>query len=333
MRPKVLVVFKMKSKPLEMLKKHCDVDVLLYPSKEELQGIIDKYDALVVSPLNKVEGETIERASNLKVISTHSAGYDHIDVEAATRKGVYVTKVSGILSEAVAEFAVGLIIALLRKIAYSDRFIREGKWDSHRTVWGWYNKIDTVYGKKVGILGMGAIGKAIARRVKALGTEVFYWSRTRKDDIEKEVNAKWLPIDDVLKQSDIVVLALPATPETHHIINEERLKLLEGKYLVNIGRGSLVDEKALIKALKGGRLRGFATDVYEREPLQESELFEMEWETVLTPHHAGLATEAMEDMGIQAVRNLLMLLRGEIPEGLINRDVLKIRPIEELKLL
>lgn len=333
MRPKVLVVFKMKSKPLEMLKKHYDVDVLLYPSKEELQGIIDKYDALLVSPLNKVDGETIERASNLKVISTHSAGYDHIDVEAATRKGVYVTKVSGILSEAVAEFAVGLIIALLRKIAYSDRFIREGKWDSHRTVWGWYNKIDTVYGKKVGILGMGAIGKAIARRVKALGTEVFYWSRTRKDDIEKEVNAKWLPIDDVLKQSDIVVLALPATPETHHIINEERLKLLEGKYLINIGRGSLVDEKALIKALKGGRLRGFATDVYEREPLQESELFEMEWETVLTPHHAGLAMEAMEDMGIQAVRNLLMLLRGEIPEGLINRDVLKIRPIEELKLL
>jgi D-3-phosphoglycerate dehydrogenase len=333
MRPKILVVFKIKSKPLEMLKKHCDVDVSLYPSKEELLSIIDRYDALIVSPLNKVDGEIIERASNLKVISTHSAGYDHIDIEAATKKGIYVTKVSGVLSEAVAEFAVGLMIALLRKIAYSDKFIRKGKWDSHRTVWGWYNKIETVYGKKVGILGMGAIGKAIARRVKALGTEVFYWSRTRKEDIEKEVNAKWLPIDDVLKQSDIVVLALPATPETYHIINEERLKLLEGKYLINIGRGSLVDEKALIKALKGGKLKGFATDVYEREPLQESELFEMEWKTVLTPHHAGLAIEAMEDMGVQAVKNLLMLLRGEIPEGLVNRDVLKIRPIEELKML
>ncbi|MDK2984201.1 MAG: glyoxylate reductase [Thermococcaceae archaeon] len=136
-----------------------------------------------------------------------------------------------------------------------------------------------------------------------------------------------------MKQSDIVILALPSTPETYHIINEERLKLLEGKYLVNIGRGSLVDEKALIKALKEGKLKGYATDVYEKEPLQESELFEMEWETVLTPHHAGLAREAMIDMGFQAVNNLLSIFKGEVPENLVNREVLKVRPIEEVKLL
>jgi len=289
MRPKVLVLFNMKSEPLELLKQYCDVDILVYPEREKVLEIIGEYDGLIVSPLNKVGKEIIEKGEKLKVISTQSAGYDHIDVEAATKRGIYVTKVSGVLSEAVAEFTVGLTIALLRKIAYSDKFIRRGLWDSQKTVWGWYNNIETVYGKKVGILGMGSIGKAIARRMKALGTEIYYWSRSRKEDIEKEVNAKWLPLEDVLKQSDIVILALPSTPETYHIINEERLKLLEGKYLVNIGRGSLVDEKALIKALKEGKLKGYATDVYEKEPLQESELFEMEWETVLTPHHAILS--------------------------------------------
>uniref|UniRef100_UPI002613C4B8 NAD(P)-dependent oxidoreductase n=1 Tax=Thermococcus sp. TaxID=35749 RepID=UPI002613C4B8 len=284
MRPRVAVLFKMKSKPLEELKKYADVDVVLYPSVDELKEMIGKYDGLIVSPLNPVPGEVIEKAERLKVISCHSAGYDHVDVKKATERGIYVTKVSGWLSEAVAEFAVGLTIALLRKIAYADKFIRSGKWDSHKTVWSGFKEIETVYGKKVGILGMGAIGKAIAKRMKAIGTEILYWSRSRKHDIEREVGAVYMPLDDVLRESDIIILALPATPETYHVINEERLKLLEGKYLVNIGRGTLVDENAVTKAIEEGKLKGYATDVFEKEPVQEHELFEYEWETVLTPH-------------------------------------------------
>ena len=333
MRPRVLVTFKMKSKPLEELKRYTDVDIVLYPNVEKLKEIIKDYDGLIVSPLTPVPGEVIERAERLKVISCHSAGYDHVDVKKATERGIYVTKVSGWLSEAVAEFAVGLTIALLRKIAYADKFIRSGKWDSHRTVWSSFKEIETVYGKRVGILGMGAIGKAIARRMRAMGTEILYWSRSRKEDIEKEVGAVYRPLDEVLRESDIVILALPATPETYHIINEKRAKLLEGKYLVNIGRGTLVDERAIVRALEEGRLKGYATDVFEREPVQEHELFEYEWETVLTPHYAGLSKEAMEDMGFQAVRNLLAVLRGEVPEDLVNPEVLKIRPPEKVKML
>ncbi|ASJ04485.1 2-hydroxyacid dehydrogenase [Thermococcus barossii] len=333
MRPRVAVLFKMKSKPVEELKKYADVEFILYPSVEELKERIGEFDGVIVSPLNTLPGDVIKRAGRLKVISCHSAGYDHVDVEAATRKGIYVTKVAGVLSEAVAEFAVGLTIALLRKIAYADRFIRSGKWDSHRTVWGGFKEIETLYGKRVGILGMGAIGKAIARRMKAMGTEIFYWSRSRKPDIEEEVGARYLPLDDVLRESEVVILALPATRETYHIINEERLELLEGKYLVNIGRGTLVDENAIMKALKEGKLKGYATDVFENEPVQEHELFKHEWETVLTPHYAGLSKEAMEDMGFQAVRNLLAVLRGEVPETLVNREVLKIRPPEKVKML
>ena len=333
MRPRVLVTFKMKSKPLEELRKYAHVDVILYPSTEELKEIIGEYDGLIVSPLNPVPGEVIEKAERLKVISCHSAGYDHVDVKKATERGIYVTKVSGWLSEAVAEFAVGLTIALLRKIAYADRFIRSGKWDSHKTVWSGFKEIETVYGKKVGILGMGSIGKAIARRMKAMGTQILYWSRSRKEDIEKEVGAVYMPLDDVLRESDIVILALPATRETYHIINGERIRLLEGKYLVNIGRGTLVDEKAVVKALEEDRLKGYASDVFEKEPVQDHELFEYDWETVLTPHYAGLSKEAMEDMGFQAVKNLLAVLRGEVPDTLVNREVLKIRPPEEVKML
>ncbi|WP_297487139.1 2-hydroxyacid dehydrogenase [Thermococcus sp.] len=333
MRPKVAVLFKMKSKPTEELMKYADVEFILYPSAEELKERIGEFDGVILSPLNPFPREVIERAERLKVISCHSAGYDHVDVKAATEKGVYVTKVSGWLSEAVAEFAVGLTIALLRKIAYTDRFVRSGKWDSHKAVWSGFKDIETVYGKKVGILGMGAIGKAIARRMKAMGTQILYWSRSRKGEVEKEVGAVYRSLEDVLRESDIVILALPATPETYHVINEERIRLLEGKYLVNIGRGTLVDEKAIVKAIGEGKLKGYASDVFEKEPVQEHELFRYEWETVLTPHYAGLSKEAMEDMGFQAVKNLLAVLRGEIPKDLVNREVLKIRPPEQVKML
>ncbi|WP_048148126.1 2-hydroxyacid dehydrogenase [Palaeococcus ferrophilus] len=333
MRPKVAVLFKMKSKPVEELEKYADVEFILYPSVDELKERIGEFDGVIVSPLNRIPREVIERAEKLRVVSCHSAGYDHVDVEAATERGIYVTKVSGVLSEAVAEFAVGLTIALLRKIAYTDRLTRSGKWESHAMIWSEFKEIETVYGKKVGILGMGAIGKAIARRMKAMGTEILYWSRSRKEDIENEVGAVYRPLEDVLRESDIVILALPSTPETYHIINEERLKLLEGGYLVNIGRGTLVDEEAVVRAIEEGRLKGYATDVFEKEPVQEHELFKYKWETVLTPHHAGLSREAMEDMGFQAVKNLLTVLRGEIPGDLVNREVVKVRPPEKVKML
>ena len=333
MRPRAAVLFKMKSKPTEELKKYADVEFILYPSVDELKERIGEFDGLILSPLNRLPREVIERAEKLKVISCHSAGYDHVDVEAATERGIYVTKVSGVLSEAVAEFAVGLTIALLRKIAYTDRLTRSGKWESHAMIWSDFKEIETVYGKKVGILGMGAIGKAIARRMKAMGTQILYWSRSRKDNIEKEVGAVYRPLEDVLRESNIVILALPATPETYHVINGDRVKLLGGKYLINIGRGTLVDEKAVVKAIEEGRLKGYATDVFEKEPVQEHELFKYEWETVLTPHHAGLSREAMEDMGFQAVKNLLAVLRGEIPKDLVNREVVKVRPPEEVKML
>ncbi|AFK22166.1 2-hydroxyacid dehydrogenase [Pyrococcus sp. ST04] len=323
----------MKSKPLEELKKFADVEVILYPSEEELASKIGEFDGVIVSPLNKITKKVLENAKKLKVISCHSAGYDNVDVEEATKRGIYVTKVSGVLSEAVAEFTIGLLINLMRKIHYADKFIREGKWESHRTVWSGFKEIETLYGKKVGIIGMGAIGKAIAKRLLPFGVKLYYWSRHRKEDIERATGAKFMDIDDLIENSDVVILALPLTKETYHIINEERVRRLEGKYLVNIGRGALVDEKALTKALKEGKIKGYATDVFEEEPIKEHELFQLEWETVLTPHYAGLAKEALEDMGFRAVENLLKVFRGEIPEDLVNKEVLKVRPIDEVKML
>ncbi|CAB50433.1 NAD(P)-dependent oxidoreductase [Pyrococcus abyssi] len=333
MKPRIGVLFKMKSKPLEELKKYTDVVLKPYPSEEELKEIIPELDGIIIAPVTRITKDILERAERLKVISCQSAGYDHVDVEEATKRGIYVTKVSGLLSEAVAEFALGLLISLMRKIHYADSFIREGKWESHTFVWREFKEVETLYGKEVGIVGMGAIGKAIARRLKPFGCEIYYWSRHRKEDIEREVNAKYLDLDELLEEVDIVILALPLTKETYHIINEERVKKLEGKYLVNIGRGALIDEKALVKAIKEGKLKGFATDVFEEEPVKEHELFRFKWETVLTPHYAGLGKDVLEDMGFRAVENLLKVLRGEIPEDLVNKEVLKVRPIDEVKML
>ncbi|NPA47695.1 MAG: NAD(P)-binding domain-containing protein [Thermococci archaeon] len=332
-KPRVLVLFKIKSRALKELKKYAEVDVLPYPDEELLISRIGSYDAVLVSPLNRMTREVIESGRRLKVISCHSAGYDNVDIDAATERGIYVTKVSGWLSEAVAEFAVGLTVDLLRKIVYTDRFVREGNWKSHREVWSRFKSVETLYGKKVGILGMGAIGKAIARRMKAMGTELFYWSRSRKPDIEEETGAEYLPVEEVIKRSDIVILALPATKDTHHIINGERLRHMRGKYLVNIGRGSLVDEAAVTEALKEGILKGYATDVFEDEPVQEHELFDLSWETVLTPHYAGLSIETLEDMGMRAVENLISILRGEYIDDIVNKEVMKIRPLKEVKML
>lgn len=232
-----------------------------------------------------------------------------------------------------AEFAVGLLINLMRKIHYADKLIRRGEWESHVKIWTGFKGIESLYGKKVGILGMGAIGKAIARRLIPFGVELYYWSRHRKVDVESELHATYMDIDELLEKSDIVILALPLTKDTYHIINEERVKKLEGKYLVNIGRGALVDERAITEAIKQGKLKGYATDVFENEPVREHELFKYEWETVLTPHYAGLAVEAQEDVGFRAVENLISIFRGIVPEDLVNKEVLKIRPIESVKML
>ncbi len=328
MRPKVLSLLKLKSKGLEYLKQFCDVDVIPYPGREELKSRLPEYDAIIV-PLNyRLDSELIASGTNLKVISAHSAGYDNIDVDEATRRGIYVTRVTGLLSEAVAEFTVGLTIALMRRIPYFDSLVRSGEWDDHQKVWSRYKEMNMLFGKTVGILGMGAIGKAILRRMKALGAEVVYWSRTRKD-----VDAEYLEVDELIKRSHVIILILPLTPETKHIIDERRVKMMEGKYLINVGRGALVDLEAVNRALKEGKLKGFATDVYPVEPLTESELFKEHFSTVLTPHYAGATVESVEDISYQAAKNVIKVLRGEVPEDLVNWEVLKVRPPEEVRIL
>ncbi len=325
MRPKVLSILKLKSKGLNYLKQFCEVDVVPYPEREKLKEMIQDYVA-VITPLNyRFDAELIRAGTNLRVISAHSAGYDNIDVEEATRRGIYVTKVSGLLSEAVAEFTVGLTIALMRRMTYFDSMIRRGEWNDLKKVWARYREMSMLYGKVVGILGMGAIGKAILRRMKAMGADVVYWSRSRKD-----VDAEYLDVDELIRRSDVVILALPLTQETRHIIDERRVEMMEGKYLVNVGRGALVDLEAVTRALKEGRLKGFATDVYPEEPVTRSELFDLDFSTVLTPHYAGATAESVEDISYQAARNVVKVLMGEVPEDLVNREVLKVRPPERI---
>lgn len=291
------MIFKMKSKFVEELKKYVDVDFLLYFSVEELVEKIKDYDGFIVFLLNRVLWEVIEWVERFKVISCYLVGYDYVDVEVVIKKGIYVIKVLGVLSEVVVEFVVGLMIVFFRKFVYIDKFIRRGEWDSYVKIWSIFKDIEIVYGKKVGIFGMGVIGKVIVRRMKVMGMEIFYWLCLRKEDIEVEVGVKYFLFDEVLRESDIVILVFFVILEIYYIINEERIKFFEGKYFVNIGRGIFVDEKVVVKVIEEGRLKGYVMDVFEKEFVIEYLFFKYEWEIVLILYYVGFLKEVMEDMG------------------------------------
>ncbi len=276
----------LKSKGVEV------VDITEIP-KEEIPKHIGDVDALIVRSATKVRKEMIDSAPNLKVIGRAGVGLDNIDVEYAKSKGIKVVNTPGATSISVAELAIGLMLAVYRKIAYGDRETRAGNWPKKKC------KGMELYGKTVGIIGFGKIGREVAKRAKALGMKVIYYSRTRKEDYEKSLGVEYRELDKLLEEADIVTLHVPLTPETKHLINEERIaKMKDGAVIINTSRGGVVDEEALYNALKSGKLYGAALDVYENEPLKESKLFELD-NIVLTPHIGAQTKEGQKRAGVE----------------------------------
>jgi len=276
----------LKSKGVEV------IDLTEIP-KEELPKHIGDVDALIVRSATKVRKEMIDSAPNLKVIGRAGVGLDNIDVEYAKSKGIKVVNTPGATSISVAELAIGLMLAVYRKIAYADRETRAGNWPKKKC------KGMELYGKTLGIIGFGKIGREVAKRAKALGMKVIYYSRTRKEDYEKSLGVEYRELDKLLEEADIVTLHVPLTPETKHLINEERIaKMKDGAVIINTARGGVVDEEALYNALKSGKLYGAALDVYENEPLKESKLFELD-NIVLTPHIGAQTKEGQKRAGVE----------------------------------
>ncbi|MEM1558058.1 MAG: glyoxylate reductase [Thermoproteota archaeon] len=335
MKPQVFVSRRIQESAIEMLRKYCEVEVYdsEYPVPREvlIKGLENK-DAALILLSDRIDKEVLVNAKRLKILSTMSAGYDHIDLEEATARGIYVTNVPAVLTDAVAEFAIALMFAVARRIVEADKFVRSGSW---KIAWSPTFMLGSgIAGKTLGIIGLGAIGQAIAKRAKGLGMDVIYYSRTRKLNSENELGINYAPFHEVLSKSDFLVLSVALTPETMRMIGEKELRLMKkSSYLINISRGQIVDEAALTKALKEGWIAGAALDVFDNEPLNSGNPLLSLSNVVLTPHIGSATFEARRKLAETAAENILSLLKGIVPESLLNPEVMKIRPVEEIKML
>ena len=251
-------------------------------------------------------------APDLRVIALHTSGSDTVDVAEATRRGVVVTNVKGVNAEQCAEFAMGLMLCVTRQILTGDRALRAGLWAS-RT----HTSMD-VHGATVGVIGLGQIARAFVTRARAFGTRILVHTRTHDAALAEELGFTYATLDDVLQHSDIVCLFASLTAETRHMIGSRELGLMKpSAFLINIARGELVDQQALLDALRNEHIAGAGLDVFEVEPLLTSPFFDLE-NVVLTPHQAGLTRGGKVGAAVRAARNALEVLQGGMPSDAIH---------------
>lgn len=322
MRFKVYVTRKITGIAFEKLKEKCEVTLNLEdrpPTEEELvRGLKDK-NGLISLLTDLVTKNVIDSGSSLKVISNYAAGYDNIDVEYATTKKIMVTNTPGVLTSATAELAWALLFATIRRIVEADKFIREDKFK------GWAPNLFLGTGierKVLGIIGAGRIGTAFGLKSKGFNLKVLYTDLRENPVLEKEVEAERVPLKELLKTSDFVSVHLPLNPDTKHLIGREEINYMKpASYLINTSRGEIIDEIALIEALKNEKIRGAGLDVYEDEPHIPDRLKNLN-NCVLLPHIGSATKETREKMAIMAVENLITALEGGVPKNLVNTSVL-----------
>jgi glyoxylate reductase len=268
--------------------------------------------ALITLLRDRVDGELLDAAGEgLRCVANVAVGYDNIDLAAARERGVVVTNTPGVLTDATADLALALMLAVTRRIGEGERLVRSG------APWSW--DIDFMLGtglqdRTLGIVGLGSIGRAVARRARALGMRIAYTGRNRAEAaLEDELEAEYRQLDDLLAGADVVSLHLPLTDDTRHLIDAGRLRLMKPTaYLVNTARGAVVDEAALAEALTAGQIAGAALDVFENEPGVHPALIERE-NVVLLPHLGSATTETRTAMAVLAARNAAAVSRGEPP--------------------
>ena len=324
-RFKVFVTRRILEEGLNMLRERYDVEVSDYDGiipREMLLKKVKGADALLSLLTDNIDAEVMDAAGpNLKIIANYAVGYNNIDVEEATKRGIMVTNTPGVLTETTADFAWTLLMAIARRIVEADKFVREGKFR------GWEPMLllgTDVFGATLGIVGFGRIGQAMARRALGFNMRVLYYDNSRIDEqIEKELKATFVDLPTLLKESDFVTLHVPLTKQTHHLIGEKELKMMKkDAYLINTARGPVVDEKALVKALKEGWIKGAALDVFENEPEIEPELLKLD-NVVLAPHIASASYATRSKMSVMVAENIIKALNGEVPPNLVNPEVLQ----------
>jgi D-3-phosphoglycerate dehydrogenase len=291
-----------------------DINVISLPpgsDEETLRKNSQFADALITRGSIDITRSYMAAFPKLKAVGVHGIGCDHIDLKAAKDLGKTVFNTPTALTETVAEMTLGMILALTRRIVSADKAVRLG---------GWMRKYTDlrgteINGKKVGIIGLGKIGAAVAERLKPFSVKLTYYDIVRNRELEKKLGIEKKDLKTVLETSDILTLHVPYTPQTHLLISKQEIDLMkEGVYIINLARGKVIDQKALIEGLKGGKIAGAALDVFEVEPLElSSPLVSMD-NVILTPHLGASSIEAMERMAVQAAQGALKILHGETPD-------------------
>ncbi|MHC9542429.1 MAG: 2-hydroxyacid dehydrogenase [Vulcanimicrobiota bacterium] len=320
MKPSILVTRLLPEKGMEMLRERYSLTVnpddRVMTREEILRDIKDK-DGLLCLLTDSIDGEIMDSSSKLRIISNYAVGYNNIDVTAATKRGIMVTNTPGVLTDTTADFAFALLMAIARRLPESERLARAG----HFKGWGpMFMQGDDIHGKTLGIVGMGRIGKVLARRASGFDMTVIYNSTHRlRAEEEAELKASYASFGDLIGRSDFVSIHVPLSEHTHHLFGEKELSMMKkSSYLINTSRGPVVDEKALVKALEKGALKGAALDVYEHEPAIEPGLLNLE-NVILAPHVASSTIETRSRMAVMAAENLIAALEGRVPQYLVNR--------------
>jgi len=317
---RVVVTGRIPETAIEKLRAEHDVDAWTGSEsigREELLHRVAGADAVVSLLTERIDAELLDAAGpQLKVVANVAVGYDNIDVPACTERGIVATNTPGVLTEATADIAMGLVLMATRRLGEGERLIRSGQaWK-----WGMFFLLgSSLQGKTLGVVGMGGIGQATARRAKAFGVEIVYQSRSELDPvIAAELGARRVDLDELLTVSDVVSLHCPYGPATHHLIGAEQLAAMKSSaFLVNTARGPIVDEAALASALREGVIAGAGLDVFEREPQVHPELLDLE-NVVLVPHLGSATVETRTAMAMLAADNALAVLSGEQPPAPIN---------------
>jgi lactate dehydrogenase-like 2-hydroxyacid dehydrogenase len=323
-KPRVLVTQRISDESLATLAARFDVESNqkdLPRTTAQLLRKLKGKDAAITLITDVISERVLAASPRLKIVSNVAVGYNNFDVAAATRRGVMLTNTPGALDDTTADFAWCLILATARRLPEADRLVRSGKW----TRWRFMEFLGhDIYGKTIGICGFGRIGRGVARRAMGFGMKVLYTSKSRApDSVEQEFRASYVDKQTLLRESDVVTLHLPLFAETRHYIGAAELALMKKTaILVNAARGPVVDEKALVAALKTRRIAGAGLDVYENEPKLAAGLARLP-NTVLAPHMASASIDTRLRMSNMAVANCVAGLTGQRPPNLLNPDVLK----------
>jgi glyoxylate reductase len=327
---KIYVTREIPERGLRIIKEHFDTEVwpeYAPPPKKLIIEKVRNVDALTPLLSDKIDAEVFDAAPKLKIVAQLAVGFDNIDVPEATKRGIYVTNTPEVLTDTTADFAWALLMAVARRVAEADKYVRSGQWKV-----GWHPSMlqgRDVYNTTIGVVGAGRIGYAVAKRATGFDMKILFYDVIPRPEMEK-LGAKRVDLDVLLRESDFVSIHVPLMKETHHLINAQKLRLMKKTaYLINNSRGPVVNEKDLYEALKEDRIAGAGLDVFEQEPTPlDNPLLKLD-NVVVAPHISSASYETRSRMAEMVAENLVAFFEGRKPPNLINPDVMKTKPLSK----